>query len=145
MKHPVNTIHIDTLGGFLFGGDFRSGSLLDESSCKFFESVACPFSDSLLVDFRPPFVVTLLLLMLFTAIVPILCIEFTALGRHVVLVLLLLDEDSRSLLLSGCEVAWEIFRGNVTQDPLPTTPVVSSVPSSPECLCSQAFFSLCTG
>lgn len=99
----------------------------------------------MLVDLRPPFEATLLLLMLFTAMLPILWMELTALGMHVVLVVLLFEEESRSLLLSGWEVAWEMLSGKVTQDPLPTTPVVSSVPSSPECLCNQAFFSLCPG
>ena len=63
----------------------------------------------------------------------------------VVVVMLLVtfeDDESRSLLLSGCEGAWEMLRGKVTQEPLPTTPMVSSMPSSPECLCSQAFFNL---
>lgn len=54
------------------GGDFRSGSLLEESSCNVFVSVACPFNDSLFADLRLLFAVTLLLLMLFTAMLPIL-------------------------------------------------------------------------
>lgn len=67
----------------------------------------------------------------------------TALGKQVVVVLPETFEVSRSLLFNtDCDGAWEIFIGKVTQDPLPTTPVVSSVPSSPECLCSQAFFNL---
>ena len=66
----------------------------------------------------------------------------TALGKQVVVVLPETYEVSRSLLFNDCDGAWEIFIGKVTQDPLPTTPVVSSVPSSPECLCSHAFFSL---
>lgn len=133
------------------GGDFLSGSLLDESSCGVFVSVAWPFSDSLFAGFRLLLPVTLPLLMLFTAMLPILWMEFTALGKQVLLGALLLVfvapplALSRSLLFKGCEGAWEMFRGNVTQEPLPTMPVVSSVPSSPECLCSHAFFSLCTG
>lgn len=73
IRNRIDTIHIDTLGGFLFGGDFLSGSLLEESSCcSVFVSVACPFSDSLFADFRLLLAVTLLLLMLFTAMLPIL-------------------------------------------------------------------------
>lgn len=140
--NTIDTIHIDTLGGFLLGGDFRSGSLLEESSCNVFVSVACPFNDSLFADLRLLFAVTLLLFILFTAMLPILCMELTALGKQVVVVLPETFEVSRSLLFNGCEGAWEIFMGKVTHDPLPTTPVVSSVPSSPECLCSQAFFNL---
>lgn len=65
-------MQIDTLGGFLLGGDFLSGSLLEESSCKLFVSVTCPFTASLLAGFRPLFPVTLVLFILFTAILPIL-------------------------------------------------------------------------
>lgn len=90
--------------------------------------------------------VTLLLLMLFTAMLPILWIELTALGKQVVDVLLFVFDDelllSRSLLFDD-GVSREMLRGNVT---LLTMLVVFSVPSSHlECLCSHAFFSLCTG
>lgn len=115
-------------------------------------SVACPFRDSLFAGLRPLLLLTLLLFMLFTAMLPILWIELTALGKQVLVDVLLVTFDtppppllSRSLLFNGCDGACEIFRGNVTQEPLPTMPVVSSVPSSPECLCNHAFFSLCTG
>lgn len=91
--------------------------------------------------------VTLLLLMLFTAMLPILWIELTALGKQVAGALLLFAFDdalllSRSLLFDD-GVSREMLRGNVT---LLTMLVVFSVPSSHlECLCNHAFFNLCTG
>lgn len=84
--------------------------------------------------------------MLFTAMLPILWIELTALGKQVTGALLLFAFDvlllSRSLLFED-GVSRETLRGNVT---LLAMLVLFSVPSSHlECLCSHAFFSLCTG
>lgn len=80
--------------------------------------------DSLVFTFTPAIVVVIVVVVVLPLLPPV------------------FELGSRSLLLSGWDGACEIFKGNVTQEPLPTMPVVSSVPSSPECLCSQAFFNL---
>jgi hypothetical protein len=70
------------------GGAFLSGSLLDESSWRLSElavavAAPCPLTDSFTGVLRA-FIATLVLFILFTAMLPMLWIEFTALGRLVV-------------------------------------------------------------